>query len=109
MSKEKPEVGDVWKNNEDGFIFCITYIENELYKRAHTVWQDGSMHRIYYGGFFTNRYTYLGKSKVKLEELFDVKKEENEKDNLATDLKQIVSDSAKQTREIIDNWSKGVV
>ena len=32
---------------------------------------------------------------------------ENEKDNLANDLKQIVRDSAKQVREIIDNWSKG--
>ena len=72
MSKEKPEVGDVWKHNEDGFVFRITYIENELYKWAHTIWQDGSVHKIYYGGFFTNRYTYLGKSKVSIKELFDV-------------------------------------
>lgn len=29
--------------------------------------------------------------------------------NTADDLKQMVRDSAKQVREIIDNWNKGVV
>lgn len=73
MSKEKPEVGDVWKHNEDGFVFRITYIENELYKWAEVVWENGHISKIYYGGLFTNRYTYLGKSKASIKELFDVK------------------------------------
>jgi hypothetical protein len=76
MSKDTPEVGDVWKHNQDGFIFCVTYIENELYKWAHSVWQDGSIHKIYYGGFFTNRYTYLGKSKANIDDLFKTENEE---------------------------------
>lgn len=109
MSKENPGVGDVWKHNEDGFVFRITYIENELYKRAEVIWENGHISRIYYGGLFTNRYTYLGKSKSSIKELFEVEKENNEKDKLAGDLKQIVRDSAKQVREIIDNWNKGVV
>ena len=57
--------------------------------------------------------TLIEENKDKVGGWFDIQRceleEENEKDNLATDLKQIVRDSAKQTREIIDNWSKGIV
>ncbi len=72
MSAEKPEVCDVWKHNESGFVFRITYIENELYKWAEVIFTNGHVTKIYYGGLFTNRYTYLGKSKASIKDLFDI-------------------------------------
>ena len=70
--QQVPEVGDVWKHNKSGFIFRITYIKNELYKWAEVVWENGHVDSIYYGGFFANRYSYLGKNKEDIKQLFEV-------------------------------------
>lgn len=116
MSKEKPEVGDVWvTTDEDEKVRVMyTFVAEEVLYVAVLIAQltlDGEW--VYFSEVLREPTfedcTYLGKSKVSIEELFDVGEEENEKDNLATDLKQMVRDSAKQAREIIDNWNKGAV
>lgn len=100
MSKFTPEVGDVWEFSSENVKFLVYITNIKDYVHAHCITDEGET-VFFREDIFDCK--YLGKSKIKLEELFDAKKEENEKDNLATDLKQIVRDSAKQTREIIDN------
>ena len=108
MSKEKPEVGDVWKLKTKIKVYKILIL-NE-YEDSYDVLVT-EQNRIWKTELITidSNFTYLGKSKVNIKELFEVEKENKEKDKLATDLKQIVRDSAKQVREIIDDWNKGVV
>ena len=66
MSKEKPEVGDVWKTNFAKYI-VIQAIDNKVLCLV-------SKFRL---ASFNNEYLlhngkYLGKSKVSIKELFDV-------------------------------------
>ena len=110
--KHVPEVGAVWKITRDIIYIGQTGREHDK-EYLYVFWKTSEGVRGG-GGIYTISYIkakgeYLGKSKVSIEELFDVEEKENEKDKLATDLKQIVRDSAKQVREIIDNWNKGVV
>lgn len=77
MSKEKPEVGDVWEFRGvsdyvlevDDTTVRICFLHNG--KRLITV------------NYLTKEYTkaakYLGKGKVNLEELFEVKEESNDR------------------------------
>ncbi len=82
MSKEKPEVGDVWKNNMFGNKLYITGVscnhidfiifdKDDEYKPYFTntfskIRKDERFDR------FTERNTYLGKSKASINDLFEV-------------------------------------
>lgn len=85
MSKDKPEVGDVWKHNGNGNLLHIieigrNYIDfigfdkydkfSPYYKNSFSnIGKDERYNK------FTEFHTYIGKSKVKIEDLF---KTENE-------------------------------
>ena len=72
MSKEKPEVGDVWENLQEKKFYIYNNYENRLVRGFST--QSGIMESfcLLIDDFF-DLYTYLGKSKVNIKELFDVK------------------------------------
>ena len=75
MSKEKPEVGDVWKNNYDELAHIIysDYIVIFVRKYWITYYEcHYSIDRLDLNKFL-KKYTYVDKSKVKIEELFDAK------------------------------------
>ena len=74
MSKDKPEVGDVWKANESGIEFILTNKDVRTFN-FYSVAKDGKTRRILVNDCFFEENTYLGKSKVKIEDLF---KTENE-------------------------------
>lgn len=116
MSKEEIEVGDVWQyKNGIKMVVIRKETSTDIFREgskeitSFVVIEDDGESNIHEDIVFFTNFTYLGKSKAKFEDLFNVEEEENEKDNLATDLKQIVRDSAKYAREIIDSWSKGAV
>ena len=78
MSKDKPEVGDVW---EFRYGFDRLYItktnligENKLERiRALKKLDDGYfVQREYYTKAFVEDHTYLGKSKANINDLFEV-------------------------------------
>lgn len=82
MSKEKPEVGDVWINaNKDVKVRVMyTFIHEEVLYVAVLIAQltpNGKW--VYFSAVLREPtfedFTYLGKSKVNLEELFDVRKD----------------------------------
>lgn len=72
MSKEKPEVGDVWEYM-DGTNVLVVNVYNKKIDCLYTL-EDKLM---YLDSFnkkdFVRLVKYLGKSKVSIEELFDVK------------------------------------
>ena len=71
MSKDKPEVGDVWQSTRsDKTKIYITRITN-------TIWciTDNGIGSTRYFSKFTVRYKYLGKSKANINELFEVQDE----------------------------------
>lgn len=70
MSKEKPEVGDVWKYSSCCLMYVYEVLDNDFYNVLF--FQDGEYWTTdeYLPDF--NNYTYLGKSKVSIKELFDV-------------------------------------
>lgn len=70
MSKKKPEVGDVWEYQ--GKLYHISSVTDRIVE----VWCKSSddimrKHNWVYRGFVMV-FTYLGKSKVSIKELFDV-------------------------------------
>lgn len=72
MSKETPEVGDVFQSNEEKDVrLHITRNNNGLLEavvsKKDEVWSIDSWY------FDEDYYTYLGKSKVNIEQLFEVK------------------------------------
>lgn len=69
MSKEKPEAGDIWISNrgDETKIFITNSVG-----RISCISQYGVIDYKFVSDFGTN-YTYLGKSKVSIKELFDVK------------------------------------
>lgn len=74
MSKDKPEVGDVFQSKEDTDVrLYVTGINNVglecLVSNNREIWDIDSWY------FDENYYTYIGKSKCKVEDLF---KTENE-------------------------------
>ena len=74
MSKDKPEVGDVFQSKEDTDIKLYITGKNNvglecLVSNNREIWDIDSWY------FDEDYYTYLGKSKVKIEDLF---KTENE-------------------------------
>ena len=64
MSKDKPEVGDVWISPK-GIKIYIT----QVCQRFYVVTEKGIATTRFWADFNKN-YTYLGKSKVKIEDLF---------------------------------------
>lgn len=79
MSKDKPEVGDVWQRKKDGRLIRITSISYAFGVEPvyAYIWNNGYLeysHVLHKR--LINEYTYLGKSKVNIEDLF---KTENER------------------------------
>lgn len=87
MSKDKPEVGDVWAfDNGSKFIIlketlsnAMPYEENFEYP-AYEVLEE-SLERNYFDElpFINGTFKYLGKSKVKIEDLFKIDEKELKK------------------------------
>ena len=67
MNKEKPEVGDVWVNKTGRLKIYITKVDTWGIIGISSSGAVVSKNMYHWG-----KYTYLGKSKVKIEELFDV-------------------------------------
>lgn len=67
--KRTPEVGDVWRA-DDGCLLHITKVKDDMCEAVVTdkkeVWSIDSW-------WFDESSTYLGKSKVNIKELFDVR------------------------------------
>ena len=82
MSKDTPEVGDVWEYMEDELL----YIEKVIYIRENTYQCESILKDKYTGDirfFFLpmfdtlqKHFTYLGKSKVNIDDLFKTENEE---------------------------------
>lgn len=71
MSKEKPEVGDVW--TQDYCQYHITRVQqynNEIIA-IHTI-NINMVKNFYPLNYFLENFKYLGKSKATIKELFDV-------------------------------------
>ena len=80
MSKQRePQVGDVWqpKNNEYSRVI-VTYYSEEFEVLLIAVRYAGILQKIkkYHKKWFINNYTYLGKSKASIEQLFEVENED---------------------------------
>lgn len=74
MSQFKPEVGDVWKNNYGELAHIIYSDHIVIFVRKYWITDyeyHYSIDRLDLNKFL-RKYTNTGKSKVKLEELFDV-------------------------------------
>ena len=75
MSKDKPEVGDIWIDNDDKYkkyiIFSVDYRTQTITVLDKHFWKSSFSYEI-----FTEYFTYLGKSKANIDDLF---KTENEK------------------------------
>ena len=76
MSKDKPEVGDVFENG-----FCKAVIIQTYYKQLRYMVKDGRCKLLQYKkrspkDFLSIYKTYLGKSKVNIDDIF---KTENKK------------------------------
>lgn len=75
MSKDKPEVGDVWKANKSEIEFMLTNKDVRVFNFWYSIAKDGRTKRILINDCFFEENTYLGKSKVNIDDLF---KTENE-------------------------------
>lgn len=73
MSKEKPEVGDVWKKKGSKYKFVITNLGTEDNTWISRVWDNGYADSFPPVTHLENYHTYLGKSKLNVEELFNVR------------------------------------
>lgn len=73
MSKDKPEVGDVWYIL--GSSIHITDINNDFVETIKQLYHDCYRDRTYKTSDLLQKGKYLGKSKCKIEDLF---KTENE-------------------------------
>ncbi len=69
MSKEKPEVGDVWEFG--GFLYHVRSLDEN---GVTSICDEGDFVETYYDSFedFLNRSTYIGKSKASIKDLFEV-------------------------------------
>lgn len=73
MSKEKPEVGDVWKKNGSKYSFVITNLGTKDNTWISRLWNNGFADTFSPAAHLEYYHTYLGKSKVSIKELFDVR------------------------------------
>ena len=74
MSKDKPKVGDVWVNKHNTKYYIFNVFEDKLV-RGFSVDTGRMQSFCLLTEDFIQIYTYLGKSKVRIEDLF---KTENE-------------------------------
>jgi len=76
MSKDTPEVGDVWQSVESGVIFILTAKDKYFDNMWHSMANDGRTRiiEVYKHFFETSR--YLGKSKANIDDLFKTENEE---------------------------------
>ena len=69
MNKDTPEVGDVWIDNDDKhkkyIIMSADYITQTITVLDKYFWKSGFSYEI-----FTKYFTYLGKSKANIDDLF---------------------------------------
>lgn len=93
MSKEKPEVGDVWKHKRIGSLLYIIEVGANFITFlgcAKDVFAHKTYKRYYVNSFssldgdprytrFTEDYDYKGKSKEKIEDLFKTELKQNER------------------------------
>lgn len=68
MSKEKPEVGDVWKNPRNEKVYLVVYVADIFV---------GIISKSFFGQaipkeFLIKEFTCLGKSKANINDLFEV-------------------------------------
>lgn len=71
MSQFKPEVGDVWLNLQDKKFYIFNILEDRIVKGFST--STGRMDSFcLLLDDFLDLYTYLGKSKSNMEQLFEV-------------------------------------
>lgn len=80
MSKDKmPEAGEVWqpKNNEYSRVI-VTYYSDEFEVLLIAIRYAGILQKIkkYHKKWFVNNYTYIGKSKANINDLFKTENEE---------------------------------
>ena len=72
MSKEKPEVGDVWKHRSGEKYYIYNVFEDKLV-RGFAILKSGRMDAFcYLMDDFVRCHTYLGKSKANINDLFEV-------------------------------------
>lgn len=80
MSKDKPEVGDVWGDAfEKYYIEAIDILGEKNKKMVRTVKKVNEKYvvqRQYFQENFIEDYRYLGQSKAKIEDLFKTENEE---------------------------------
>ena len=67
--KHSPEVGDVWEFSSENVKFLVYITNIKDYVHAHCITDEGET-VFFREDIFDCK--YLGKSKIKLEELFDV-------------------------------------
>ena len=70
MSKEKPEIGDVWESEYKTRVRIIFVDKYEV--RFYYLWGNYLSKESDCISSFLENHTYLGKSKVNIKELFDV-------------------------------------
>lgn len=72
MSKDKPEVGDVWENLGNFKVYIINFdvLVNTCFFFNNELWQASFNLKD-----FLEQHTYLGKSKANINQLFEVQDE----------------------------------
>lgn len=68
MSKDKPEVGDVWKNKQNGRPYLVTGVGNIVIG----IMSKGLFQQTVSPERFIKDFTYLGKAKARINDLFEV-------------------------------------
>lgn len=100
MSKEKPEVGDVWGHKTNKTLLHIIEVGGNFITFLgcnDDVYPHKTYKRYYVNSFsefdndprytyFTEDYEFKGKSKVSIKELFEVKEQTNGQSQIALDL-----------------------
>lgn len=75
MSKEKPEVGDVWENDDGVRIvfICVNDYYLEYMEHREVLTESFDIYRVKAGcNAWKNGRKYLGKSKANINQLFEV-------------------------------------
>lgn len=84
--KRKVEVGDIWQDNEYGHLLSITRVEDNYIEMVCKA-EDGDFHMFYCNSHleedgrhkdFIRLHTYIGKTKYRIEQLFEVEEDGQE-------------------------------
>lgn len=74
MSKDTPEVGDIWKY-KDGIKVCLIMVDEETVK-SFAILGGSVLGGTFQKDEFIKNHTYLGKSKANINDLFTTENEE---------------------------------